>query len=136
MDTLGKRIKFLRKNENLTQDELAKAIDVSRATLASWETERREPDYETVKKLARYFNVTVDYLLGNSDYPLPPGRAAAKKIEQALQDDDELLEFWYELSQREDLQLLFKQARELKPETIKQIVGIIKMIEDKEAQEP
>ena len=36
-----------------------------------YETGRREPDIETLKILAEYFNVSVDYLLGNSDNPTP-----------------------------------------------------------------
>lgn len=134
--SFGKRLKSLREQKELSQRGLAKVLNMAPSTLAMYEVDKREPDFDTVKKFADFFDVSVDWLLGRTDDPLPPGRAAAKKIEQALQDDDELLEFWYELSQREDLQLLFKQARELKPETIKQIVGIIKMIEDKEAQEP
>ena len=63
METLGKRIKHFRKQKKLTQKELAKALGISRDTLASWEVDRREPDYEIVIKIARFFDVSLDFLL-------------------------------------------------------------------------
>lgn len=69
MDTFKTRIRQLRENKELTQEELAKVIGVSRATLASWEIGRREPDFETASKIADFFDVSVDYLLGRTDDP-------------------------------------------------------------------
>lgn len=59
----------LRKNKGMTQQEVADAIQVARNTYTQYELGRRLPDYETIKKLAAYHNVTVDYLLhhGPSD---------------------------------------------------------------------
>ncbi|GAW91322.1 helix-turn-helix domain-containing protein [Calderihabitans maritimus] len=67
--TLGKKIKFLRTEKGLTQEELAKALGIARATLASWEINRREPDYSMLQKIADFFDVTVDFLLGRTDNP-------------------------------------------------------------------
>ncbi len=64
MDTLGRRIKSLRTDKGLTQDELAKRLGIARTTLASWEVDRREPDYAMLQKLADIFEVSVDRLLG------------------------------------------------------------------------
>ena len=133
--SFGKRLKSLREEKELSQRALAKILNMAPSTLAMYEVDKREPDFETVKKFADYFKVTTDWLLEHTHEYFSPGLTAAKKIEQSLQDDDELLEFWYELSQRNDLQLLFKQARQLKPESIKKIIEVIKMIEDKEANE-
>jgi len=60
-------LKKLRTEKGLTQEELSKNLNINRATYAHYETGRREPDIETLKLLAKYFNVSVDYLLGNSD---------------------------------------------------------------------
>lgn len=66
MDTFAKRIKKLRDDIEMTQDDLALSLGVARATLASWETGRREPDQQTTCGIADYFNVSVDYLLGRT----------------------------------------------------------------------
>ncbi|WP_434565126.1 helix-turn-helix domain-containing protein [Thermoanaerobacterium thermosaccharolyticum] len=130
MDTFKDRLKQLRNEKNLTQEELAKYIGTTRATLASWETGRREPDMETLRKLSDYFNVTLDWLMGNTDI-----RNQAGEITDAVSDDPELAEFWNDLKQREDLKLLFKQTRNLSPKAIKQVMRIIKAIEDEESGE-
>lgn len=69
MNTLGNRIKNLRKSKKLTQNELANIINVNRGTLANWEINRSMPDAVTIKRLAEYFNCTADYLLGITDSP-------------------------------------------------------------------
>jgi len=66
---LGERLRELRKQKNLTQDELAKLISTSRSSLTYWELGKRNPDFVTLKKLANYFNVSTDYLLGRTDNP-------------------------------------------------------------------
>lgn len=62
--SLGERIKELRKNRKLTQIEFAKLFQISNGTIAMWETDKRQPDFNTLQKLADYFGVTTDYLLG------------------------------------------------------------------------
>lgn len=61
---IGGKIAELRKEHGLNQKELAKKIEVSRSALSLYEIDRREPDLETVKKIASLFGVTTDYLLG------------------------------------------------------------------------
>jgi SOS-response transcriptional repressors (RecA-mediated autopeptidases) len=64
----GDRLKKLRDDKNLTQTELGKAFSISDATINRYEKNQRQPDTDTLNKLADYFNVTVDYLLGRSDF--------------------------------------------------------------------
>ena len=64
---LGNKIKLLREELNINQEELAKRINVSPSTIAMYETNKRQPNYETLSKLADIFNCTIDYLLGKSD---------------------------------------------------------------------
>ena len=59
-------LKSLRKSNNLTQEDLAKALKVSRSTIGMYENGSREPDYETLESIADYFNVAIDYLLGRT----------------------------------------------------------------------
>jgi transcriptional regulator with XRE-family HTH domain len=124
MKSLEYRLKKLRNEKGVTQQELGDYLGVSRSTVAGYETGKRKPEYDTLHKLANYFNVSIDYLLGNTDE-----RSPADKIKKAISDDPELLEFWEELKDREDLQLMFKQTRDLSPETIQQIISIIKTFE-------
>jgi transcriptional regulator with XRE-family HTH domain len=60
----GHRICLLREEKQLTQEELAERIGISRAALSHYENNRREPDFETLKHIADFFYVNVDYLLG------------------------------------------------------------------------
>jgi transcriptional regulator with XRE-family HTH domain len=62
METLGDRIKQLR--SELTQEALAAILQVDRSTLASWEINRREPDIATLRRIASYFKVSIDWLVG------------------------------------------------------------------------
>jgi len=67
---LGGRIIDLRKQRNMTQEDLAKALAVSRGAVSMWEIDQRTPDPATLQRLANYYNVSVDYLLGISDIPM------------------------------------------------------------------
>lgn len=58
------RLKELRIERNFTQTELAKILNVSQRSVSSWETGFRQPDYETLELIARFFDVSADYLLG------------------------------------------------------------------------
>lgn len=60
----AERLRQLRREKNLTQLELSKSLNVSNGTIAMWETNKRQPDLETIKNLASFFNVSVDYLMG------------------------------------------------------------------------
>ncbi len=67
MQKFSKRLISLRKEQNLTQEHVAKIINKKRSTVSGYETEGKEPDLETVCILAGHFGVTTDYLLGYSD---------------------------------------------------------------------
>ncbi len=69
--SFGTTLKFLRKKKGLTQTEFAKNFQISSGTIAMWETNKRQPDQETLIKLAEFFNVTIDYLLTTDDNQLP-----------------------------------------------------------------
>ena len=63
----GNRIKLLREEKGLRQDELSKILDVSPSAIGMYERDEREPNDDITLKLAEFFNVTTDYLLGKSD---------------------------------------------------------------------
>lgn len=71
-------LKRLREEKNMTQAELGKALEISPSAIGMYEQGRRTPDIPTLKKIASYFNVSLDYLLGNAPakvaQPKPAGR--------------------------------------------------------------
>lgn len=60
----GEKLKELRKEKKLTQDDIAKIFNVTYSTVSAWEVGKAQPNYYTLTKLAEYFNVTPNYLLG------------------------------------------------------------------------
>lgn len=68
---IGTRIKLLREELGLKQDELAKKISVSPSAIGMYERNLREPNNELTLKFADFFNVSVDYLLGKTDIRKP-----------------------------------------------------------------
>lgn len=64
---LGKRLTNLRKELKLTQEVIAKKLHMTRSTYAQYEVDRRVPEYATLEKLADFFNVSIDYLVGRTD---------------------------------------------------------------------
>ena len=65
--TFAQRLRDLRAREDLTQQELADNTHIARSTLAMYEYGKRRPDFEILDKLADYFDVSFDYILGRSD---------------------------------------------------------------------
>lgn len=63
----GKNLRELRTEKNLSQPDLGNIFSVSRQTISSWESGQREPSIDTLVNIAKFFNVTTDYLLGAED---------------------------------------------------------------------
>ena len=66
------RLKSLRKESGLTQDEFSKQTGIGRSAVGMYEAGRRAPNYETLSKVARFYHVSTDYLLGRTDTPAEP----------------------------------------------------------------
>lgn len=66
------RIRELRKAKKVTMKELGNIIGVAESTMSLYETGKRKPDPETLSRLADYFNVSVDYLLGRDEEQTQP----------------------------------------------------------------
>lgn len=66
--TIGERLLKLRKEKNISQEELANELDVSRQTISKWETDQSQPDFDKIIPLCEYFGITSDELLtGNAN---------------------------------------------------------------------
>lgn len=64
---LGERIKKLREEKEISQKSLSNYLGVSPSTIGMYEQDRRTPDSDMILKIANYFDVTTDYLLGASE---------------------------------------------------------------------
>ena len=77
MESFGERLKKIRKLRNITQLELTQLSGVAQSSISQYESSKtRTPTIDIARKLAEALDVSVDYLLGNTDDPTPP-----KKIE-------------------------------------------------------
>lgn len=66
-NNIGYRISELRKQAGMSQFQLAKVLDIATSTLGMYETGKREPSLKVMNRIANYFNVTTDYLLGRPE---------------------------------------------------------------------
>lgn len=85
--TIGERIKYLRESKGLTQIEFAQKLNVSYGTIAMWETGKRTPGIETIKKIADFFGVPPGSITGwenNSTIELTVSAANIDRIKAQI----------------------------------------------------
>ena len=68
MEIFAERLLELRKEKGISQATLSKHLQVSYAVICYWETNRSEPTAPNLVKIADYFDVSIDYLLGRNEY--------------------------------------------------------------------
>ncbi len=119
------RLKELRKEVNLTQSEVAEELGLGRSTYSNYEQGTRFPDKETLINLSHFYEVSIDYLLGETD-----GKQSADKVISKISKDKELLEFYNAVKENNELKKLFQHSKCLSSKSIKQIVEIIKTFEE------
>ena len=67
MKIVAERIKLLRTERNIGQNELAEKLELSNASISYWENAKQEPSIRALYKMATFFDVSADYLLGIKD---------------------------------------------------------------------
>ena len=82
--SLDKKIKTLRLEYHMTQEDLARRLNVSRSTVAGYETKNRQPSHEKLAALAGLFHVSVDYLIDDSSPSIPLREITFPEVEQRL----------------------------------------------------
>lgn len=65
----SERLKELRTSKGLTMEQLAKEIDSTKGTISNYENKNKKPSLDMLIKLADYFDVSIDYLVGRTDDP-------------------------------------------------------------------
>ena len=73
---IGERLYELRKDADLTQDDLAAILNINKHSISSYERDKSEPPDAIKIAMAKYFDVSVDYLLGITDNPMPLDKQA------------------------------------------------------------
>ena len=94
------KLKELRKSKGISLKELGNVIGVAESTMSLYENGKREPDYETLLKIAEYFGVTVDYLLRGKEEERMP----------------------------EELIILNRSAKKMSPEKIKKLLELARVM--------
>jgi transcriptional regulator with XRE-family HTH domain len=117
---LSIRLIDLRKAKGNTQEEVARYLGVTRPAYTAYETGRRQPDYECLLKLADYFNVSTDYLLGRSDNPNPTNEPDLDRPFKAKTLADALIEvsnmvYEYKLSEETTNELVIRVIDKFNP---------------------
>ena len=104
-NNIGYRISELRKQASMSQFQLAKVLDIATSTLGMYETGKRKPSLKVMNRIANYFNVTIDYLLGR-----PDKRDDTKTVD--IDDDDVIFTYEGRRIPKEDLELIRRIMRE------------------------
>ncbi|HHY08686.1 MAG TPA: helix-turn-helix transcriptional regulator [Corynebacteriales bacterium] len=122
----SERLVELRRAQNLSQYSLAEQLGFTRGQIANYEQGTREPDYATLIKLADFFAVSVDHLLGR----VTPTSVKDYK-EQGTKPviESEYAQLVHELVQRHDLQALLEEARHLSHESVQRVIRYIRLVE-------
>lgn len=103
------RLKALREKAGLSQSAFARAFGVAQSTVAGWESGAREPNHDATRRLAEFFGVTVDYLLGGE-----------------MPTVDERLEAMHK---NPKLGLLFDRTARMRPEDLDAVLYIVRQMQ-------
>lgn len=80
MNFLGDRIRELRENAGLKQKDMAVKFSINENTWSQYENNKRTPDLETIKKIAEFFKVSIDYLVDLTDETYDPREDEFREI--------------------------------------------------------
>jgi transcriptional regulator with XRE-family HTH domain len=95
LPTLANRLSKLRKENKKTQQQVADYLKITRPAYTAYEGGNRQPDYDTLQKLADYFNTTTDYLLGRVEDPSKNIKKPEQIDDPAKLVDDPILGLWF-----------------------------------------
>lgn len=102
---LGIRLKKLRNEKKLTQKQLAEKINVTHVSISGYESGNRSPDTDTLQRLADFFGVSTDYLLGRTYNPTLTPQEIDEAEFQAFINDPELGMWYKELPKSDEDEL-------------------------------
>jgi len=115
MKTIGERIRELRRDAKLTQDQLAERIGANRVTVANYELGKYVPSIDALERLADALGVSPDVITGRAEKP---------------EEKDEAWEFRERMRRDPNYRLLFSAAENAKPEHLRAAAAMIKALEN------
>jgi len=115
------KIRELRIKKGIMQKEAANDLNIPPNTYNQYETGKREPDYETLKNIADYFGVSVDFILGRDE-----------EENKKSSSDDEVWELREMLHKRPEMKTLFSLSKKASKEDVEQTIRIIEALKPKE----
>lgn len=98
----GDILKKLRTSKGLSQQELANRLSINRSTYARYETSSTQPDFDTLKQLADYFEVSTDELLGYTVDKPTQTKSTENVAFEAFRNDPNLEVFYKELPESDE----------------------------------
>ncbi|HET7657880.1 MAG TPA: helix-turn-helix transcriptional regulator [Bacillales bacterium] len=110
---LGARIKYLRERNHLSQKEMADRLAISNVQLSRYETGTRKPDPETIARIAGFFHVSADFLLGLASSVHDPKSVYITEQEHALLE---------QIKQHPDLEEVFRDLLNSSEQSIKTFI--------------
>ena len=94
MQLIASRLKYLRKRDHITQKQLAEALGVNLSTYKSYETAGRRIPVDVLRDAAKYFEVTMDFIIGLTDIPY-----------SLRKSDEEIMRKYYSLKEENQLRV-------------------------------
>lgn len=119
--TFADRLKLLREEKGLTQQDVANALNVGRPTIAGYETKGKQPDFDKLIRLCELLNTSLDYLLGRSDIRIiikdqltPKDYEAIEEVIEELRKkllNTDNLKFDGKLATKEDIETILDSVK-------------------------
>ena len=125
----AQRVTQLRKNKHLTGEQLGNILGITKTGISYWENGRSVPDNEMLLKLADFFDVSIDYLLGKTDIETKIDKSTYygdyDEVVEYLKDNPEHLDVYKRILNDDHFALLFDKTKDLTPEEIDVIISVI-----------
>ena len=123
MNTMGSRLKALRKKYNYTGEEVGNMLKVSKVAIYNWEKDIRSPSPDVIEKLANIYEVSTDYLITGKESTSP---------KEGYYYDTEVAELAEQIKNDPELRILLDAKRNLSKQDMKAIINITKSLLQRE----
>ena len=109
LSEFAQRLKQLREELGLSQEQLSKTIGLSKSTYRTYEIDQALPDAETIRNLAQYFHVSTDYLLGINNLKCPKPLNKHSHIIENCFSSSLALSYFFDIQYKKELKLIFEK---------------------------
>ena len=122
MNQISERLKQLRKQKGVSQKKMAEKLDVSVSAYSMYERDMRNPNIKSLIKLSNYFNVSIDYLLAQTDE-----KEKCDKIKEKLINSDININLLEQIEDQKEIKEILNLIKDLEEEKIANIKKIIEL---------